>query len=156
MRKQSSQLIDRVRSVARPPAIIFGVALLHFVVTYVWVMRWRQEYGRGPYASGWDPSALLAEPFLLLVSAAMLLPGAWWGRLISLAVSLWLLYFLGYSGLLAVSYAHDIPLLSLETGRRWFQMTRQMQSQVFAQLALAGAITIYVLASFYGIWRRRR
>jgi len=156
MRKGASRLAGHFRSVAKPPAIIFGVALLHFVYTYTRVLRLRQEYADNPYAGGWDPGAFLIEPFLLLSSAGMLLLGTWWGRLIGFSVSLWLLYFLGYLGLRGVSNAHDIPLLSTEVARRWLQLTWLMQSQVFVQLALAGAITIYAAASSRGIGRRRR
>lgn len=155
MRDIMGQLSGHLRSVAKPPAILFGVALLHFVVTYVWVIRWRQEFGGGPYASGWDAGVLLTEPFLLLFSSGMLLVSAWWCRLLSLAVSLWLLYFLGFGGLLAVSNAHDLPLFSAEVARRWLYSTWLMQSQVFVQLALACAINVYGLASFYDTWRRR-
>jgi hypothetical protein len=155
MRNLAGQLSGHLCPVAKPPAIIFGVALLHFVAACVWVTQWRQEFGGNPYILDWDPSVLLVEPCLLLFSAGMLMLRAWWGRMVSLSVALWLLNFLGIGGLLAVSKAHDLPLLSTETIRRWVQSTWLTQSQVFIQLALAGAITIYAVIASYGAWRRR-
>jgi hypothetical protein len=156
MRNLAEQLSGHLRPVAKPPAVIFGVALLHFVATCVWVTQWRQEFGGNPYILDWDPGVLLIEPFLLLFSAGILMLRTWWSRMVSLLVALWLLNSLAVGGLLAVSKAHGLPLLSTEAVRRWVQSTWLMQSQVFIQLALAGAITIYAVIASYGAWWRRR
>src|SRR5882762_9910333 len=109
---------DYLRSLFAARAIILGFSLLQPIVTQVWVSRWYQKFGGGPIEV--YPDSLLIVPLVLVLASFMLFVFRWWSKLLALLACGWVLYWLGYVALRAVSLAHDLPLFSPASLRLWF------------------------------------
>ena len=127
--------------IAKRKALIFGVALAQFVWMLAFVVRYAREL---PVSSDhWNPGREMWEPFLVLLASLMLLIGGAWKYAISIVSSAWIIYQLGYLGLVSVSAAHDIPLFSLEVPRRLLSMMYAGQPQFILQIVLSAIIMLY-------------
>lgn len=153
MSKQSTRIGSYLRSLIDVRAIILGLALLHLVVTTVWLARWYQALGNTPVDA--YPDSFLIVPLLLVFASLLLLIGRWWARLVAFLISAWMLYRLGYAGLSAAAAAHDRSLFAAASLRLWFTEKYIGQPQEFLQLALAFMILFYVLVVWARQWRGR-
>jgi hypothetical protein len=149
--KRAGNIANNTRASPALRAFIFGAALLHLVHTILWVSRWSQKFGA--QSGDFYPDVFLVVPSLLVLASALLLPGRRWGYLPALAISGWLLYSLGYGGLLSVSAAHDKPFFSFYVPRVWFMQTYAAQPQELLELSLALVIICYVA---FALAHRRR
>jgi hypothetical protein len=143
-----------VRRLVQPKAIILGVALLFVVVAHISVARWYREFGNGPidvYPDHW-----LNVPYILLFATAMLLVSRWWSYLLALAIGGWLIYSLGYLGVLSTSNAQNQPLLSFWVLRVWFMQKYAWQPQELLQLTLAFVIAGFAVFGLARVLRRQR
>lgn len=135
------------RRLLEPRAVIAGIALLHLVITSVWVSRWYEAFGKGP--TDVYPDHLLVLPLILLLAAVMLLIRKWWSHLLALVASGWVIYFVGFLGFSSIARAHDQPLFSLWVARVWFIQKSAVQSQELLQLSLASVVLLFALAGLY-------
>jgi hypothetical protein len=129
-------------SLADGPAIILGFALLHLIVTFVWIRDWYEEFGQSPI-TGFYPDSFVIVPLVLVVASLFLLIRKGWSCVFAFLISVWVVYSIGYSGLRGVAAAHDTPLLTLGTLQRWFTQVWVGQPQYLLQLALAFLIAGY-------------
>src|SRR5215208_4818710 len=83
-------------SLINGPAIIFGLALLHLILTWLWVGGWYRAFGQSPV--DFYPDSFVVVPLLLLVAAVLLVVRKWWGFLLAFLIGLWVLYAVGYLG----------------------------------------------------------
>src|SRR5437588_2906332 len=93
-------------AIAKPKALIFGVALAQFVWMLAFVVRYEIEFPVP--AEHWNPVRVMWEPALVLLASLMLLIGGVWKYALSIVSSAWVIYQLWYLGLVSVSAAHDI------------------------------------------------
>jgi hypothetical protein len=152
MRGKATRIASHFRASVVLRAIIFAVALLHLISTQMWISHWYREFGAQLGDS--YPDAFLVVPFLLVLASALLLVGRWWGYLPAFCLGGWLLYRLGYGGLLGVSNAHDQPLFSLYVLRAWVMQKCEAQPQELMEIFLALVIMVY--AAFALARRPRR
>jgi hypothetical protein len=136
-------------ALARPKALILGVAVAQFVWMLAFVVRYELEFTVP--SDHWDPVRVMWEPSLVLMASLMLLIGGAWKYALSLACSAWVIYQLWYRGLVAVSAAHDIPLFSLEVQKRWVFMMYAGQPQYILQITLSAIILLYAV---FLLWPR--
>ncbi len=130
-------------ALAKPKAVIFGVALAQFVWMLACVVRYELEF-RVP-ADHWNPVRVMWEPSLVLSASLLLLLGGVWKYALSIVSSAWIIYQLWYLGLLAVSAAFDLPVSSLEALRKWLSMMYASQPQYILQVILSAIIMVYAL-----------
>lgn len=152
MSQQSTRIGSYLRSLIDVRAIILGLALLHLVVTTVWLARWYQALNTPVDVY---PDSFLIVPLLLVFASLLLLIGRSWARLVALPISGWVLYRLGYGGLSAAAAAHDRSLFAAASLRLWLTEKYIGQPQEFLQLALAFIILFYVLVVQARQWRGR-
>lgn len=155
MEKQQSQGRLFLKRLIDPKAIIFGFAILHFLAALMYLIGYQERFPG--VSTHWSPVKLMFEPVLLLLAAASLLTGKGWGYLIAIVASGRVIYALGYLGLIAISVAHDHPLVSWYVLRTWLAITYAAQPQYLLELAIAAAIVVYasVLCSFRILASRR-
>lgn len=152
--KENNRIAGFLWSLADGRAIILGLALLHLIVTYVWVRHWYEEFGHGP--KSFFPDSFVNIPLVLLLASLLLLTGKRWSYISALLISVWVLYSVGYVTIRGVAAAHDTPLFTLVTLQRWFTQVWVGQPQYFFQLALAVVIGGYALVVVSCQWLRAR
>ena len=128
-------------------AMIFGVALVFLVHAHVALDRWYRAFGDGPL--DFDPNYVLYDPHILLLASVLLLIGRWWSETIALVIITRLVYFLGYSSILSLSYASDESSLGLAMPR-WLVMKYLYQPQELLHLALGLVILVYAGSRLLG------
>ena len=133
---------------------ILAASIVSLAVAQVQVARWYEEFGNQP--ADFYPDVLLNVPYVLFLASVMLIIERWWAYLLAMVISGWLIYSLGYMGLLGVAHAHDWPLLSREVFQSWFALKYGWQSQELYQLALAIIICVNSLIALLAALRRRR
>lgn len=154
MSKQTDRIGRYLQSLTDIRGIIFGLAVLHLIVTQIWVARWYQKFGQDPVDI--YPDSFLNVPLLLVLASIALLIGRWWSHVLALAISGWVLYWLGYAGLRAVASAHDVPVFSSVSLHFWLAQKYVGQPQEFLQLALALIIMGYMLVFLSRQWSHSR
>jgi hypothetical protein len=132
-------------SLADSRAVILGIALLHLIVTYMWVRNWYAEFGQGPVSV--YPDAVVNVPLVLVFASLLIVIGRGWSYVLALMISVWVLYSVGYGAIRGVAAAHDLSLLTFAPYRVWFTHVWVGQPQQFLQLALALVIGGYSLAA---------
>jgi len=137
-------------SLADSRAIILGLALLHLIVTYVWVRDWYKEFGQG--TTSFHPDSFVVMPLVLVLASLLLLIGRRWSYVLALVISVWVLYSVGYVAIRGVAAAHDMPILTFTTLHLWFTQVWVGQPQHFLQLALAFVIAGYALVVVSRSW----
>ncbi len=136
-----------------PKAIIFGFAVLQFLIVLMYVIRYQQEFS--VVTTHWNPVRVMFEPVLLLLAAGALLPDKLWGYLIAIVASGRVIYVVGYLGLFAISAAHVHPLFSWYVLRTWLVVTYQSQPQYLIELILAALIAGYsIMLCAYRLFSR--
>lgn len=124
-------------------AILFGFTILHLVAMAVYVVHYNQKYSAFP--NHWNPSRILQEPVLLFLGAAALLVSKPWGYLVAIVTSGYVIYELGYLGLIATSSAHGHSVLSWYVAKTWWVNMFAGQPQYILELVLATVIGTYAI-----------
>lgn len=144
MEGRISRVKQFIQIFAQPKAIIFCVALAQFISMVVYVVRYGIEFPLS--TEGWNPIRIMWEPSLVLFASLMLLIGGTWKYLLAFVSGACVIYQLGYLGLVSVSAAFDLSLLSGETWRRYMSMIYIGQPQYFVQITVSAVIMIYAAA----------
>jgi hypothetical protein len=152
--KDKNRIAGFVWSLGDSRAIILGLALLHLVVTYVWMRNWYKEFGQG--AVSFYPDSFVVTPLVLVFASLLLLIGRRWGYVLALVIGVWVLYSVGYLPLRGVAAAHDLRLFSFTTLQRWLTQVWVGQPQHFLQLALAFIIAGDALVAVSCHWLQAR
>jgi len=131
-------------------AIIFGTALVNFMVRWVYINKLEAELqlmrmtaGNHWYPEDGYPVLELAIPFLLLAAAILLLVPSWWSQSITLFVSGFVIHEAGFRPLSAVSNAFDIPMLSGEAVFRLWNGVCGPFSRLLFSVSLGGIVFCY-------------
>lgn len=141
MKDQIKQAKQSAHVLLEAKAIIFGFAILHFLVMLVYVLRYEQEF---PIPSDhWNPVRVIQEPILLLFASFVLFLRKPWSYLLAIVACGRVIYVLGYLGLVAISAAHDKSIFSLYTLEAFWRLTYESQPQYILEVALAAVIIIY-------------
>lgn len=148
--KERHRIVGFLCSLADSRAIILGLALLHLIVTYVWVRDWYGEYGQGSVS--FYPDSSMVVPLALVVASSLLLIGRCWTYVLALIISVWILYSVGYVAIRGIAAAHNMPLFTTATLQLWFTQVRVGQPQHFFQLALAFLVGCYASAVVLRRW----
>lgn len=143
MEDQISQAKQFLNWLLDPKAMIFGFTILHFLAVLLYVVRHEQEFSGS--SEHWDPIRTMHEPLLLILASFALLIGRLWSYLLATVVSGYVIYALGYLGLIAVSAAHDQPMLSWYVLKTWLMLTYKSQPQYILELVLAAVIITYAM-----------
>jgi hypothetical protein len=106
----------------KPRAIILGVTLFNYLVNRIWWERLMASCQPLPCYPG-DHTPAIGDPLKLLFIAFLLVLDRWWGNLIALLVSGWLIYGYGYSMLVNCSFMREQPVLSRSVFQCWWQIT---------------------------------
>jgi hypothetical protein len=147
----NSQIKSTLTFLLRPKAIIFGIALLNFMLSLMYVrqvesdIQARVKEGIWPYPAHWNPVAVMHEPSLLLVASISLLIGRWWGYLLAILASGLVIYTLGYSSWTAVSNAHGVPMFSWQALEKLWYVIYEPRPQYLFEVALAAIVFTYAI-----------
>jgi len=123
-------------------AVLLGLALLHLIVTQVWINRWYQAFGESPGNS--RPDSFADVPLVLVLACALLVIGKLWSYLAAVIGSAWVLYEVGYLIWSGTAAAHNLSFFSFSLLQLLTSFYLRHPHLLF-QLALAIVIAGYIL-----------
>lgn len=118
-------------------AILFGVALLYYVSTYVW---WKRLIGDNYPPEHGSP---LTDPFYILVAAALLLINRSWSYLLVLAICGLLAYHTAYDTLLGCAAAYDVTPFNGTALRCWWRIFTRDDVRLLINLLISLLFVTY-------------